>query len=72
MRVRTLSQEAHEYPIVPFQPDDYNSPERLWERFCANRVEILLSTIRPYDGIRVLWSFADLRRWKYKRTQGQW
>jgi hypothetical protein len=59
-----------QYPIVPFQPDDYNSPEALWQRYCANRVEILIATLKPYDAIRVLWSFADLRRWKYKRTHG--
>ena len=62
-----------EYPIVPYQPpDDFNSREAQWARFIANRVEILLATLRPYDAIRVLWSFADLLRWKYKRTQGQW
>jgi hypothetical protein len=62
-----------DFPLVPYQPpDDFNSPAAQWQRFCANRVEILIATLRPYDAIRVLWSFADLLRWKYKRTQGQW
>lgn len=42
-----------------------------WERFCGNRVEILLAEVRPYDAIRALWSFADMMRWKFRRTQGQ-
>jgi hypothetical protein len=56
-----------------YQPPepDFHSKEAQWARFCANRVEIVLSTLRPYDAIRVLWSFADMRRWKFKRIQGQ-
>lgn len=60
------------FDLTPYQPpDDFNSPQSQWDRFCANRVEILIATLRPYDAVRVLWSFADLMRWKYKRNHGQ-
>jgi hypothetical protein len=60
------------FDLTPYQPpEDFNSQEALWNRFCANRVEILLAEIRPYDAIRVLWSFTDMIRWKFKRSHGQ-